>query len=321
MRLSSNGFVHRISFLAMAMMSLQLIEGFTTLTDPLHTLSPRRNIQDLKVMHFFREVHLRRHDVSPTHSSLASNAFATAIFFKSSSNDPNDVGQLLPKCIQSEVLKRVYPSILKHIEEYGNPNIPLGTSEGKKCKTLRRMAFEKKLSEEEVDLLTNLGFRWNSFEDVYEEADFDSCLKRLIDYEKETQSNYQIPKKYHPDPELGAWVIMIRRIGKDNIENSRRQKLDDIGFSWKSTRKCGSSFMNNYRFIKERLESCCSREVNGVNDETWSVVDSEGLDQILKDDKIYKWLKAQRKANELGNLSEPRCKYMDELPGVNWLKI
>ena len=100
--------------------------------------------------------------------------------FSSSESGVANKDQQLPSCIQSPVLKQVYPALLEHISQFGNPNIPLGNSNGKKCKVLRRLAFQKVLTEEEIDLLTSLGFRFNSLEDVYEEADFDECLGRLL---------------------------------------------------------------------------------------------------------------------------------------------
>lgn len=42
------------------------------------------------------------------------------------------------------------------------------------------MAFQQTLSPEEMQLLDELNFRLTNFEDVYEEADFDACLNRLI---------------------------------------------------------------------------------------------------------------------------------------------
>jgi hypothetical protein len=220
----------------------------------------------------------------------------------------------IPSYVKSPVLQQVYPALLSHIEEYGNPNIPLGTTDGKRCKTLRRLAFQKKLSEEEMNLLTELEFRFNSLEDVYEEADFDHCLQRLIEYEKENKFNYQIPKKYKPDPELGAWVTMIRRIGSDNIDPTRRKKLDEIEFAWVSTRKCGSIFMKNFRPLKEKLESCCRLNEDGV----WEVVDQDVVDEVLRGEGVMKWVRAQRDAAEKGKLSEHRCEYLDQLPGLNW---
>ena len=207
--------------------------------------------------------------------------------------------------------------MLSHIDEYGNPNIPLGTPDGKKCKTLRRLAFQNKLTLEEMELLSSLNFRLNSLDEVYDEADFDECLQRLMDYEEEMKTGYQIPKKYHPDPELGAWVTIIRRIGRDDIDIERRNKLDAINFTWKSSRKCGSVFMSQFRSLKEGLEAC-----SRVNDDGgWEVVDQAGVDQVLRGENVMKWVRAQRDAAEKGNLSESRCEYLDELPGLNWREV
>ena len=234
--------------------------------------------------------------------------------FKSRTSAGEDDTAEIPSFIQSPVLQLVYHAILSHVKQYGNPNIPLGTTDGKRCKTLRRLAFENKLTAEEMDLLSSMNFRFNSLEEIYEEADFDACLKRLVAYEKEHNDNYQIPKKYKLDTELGAWVTMIRRIGRDEISTDRRNKLDDIKFSWVSSRKCGSAFMKNYRLLKESLEV-----YSKVNDEgMWEVVDKEGVMAVLSDETVMKWVRAQRAAAEMGNLVEARCDFLDQLPGLDW---
>jgi len=105
---------------------------------------------------------------------------ASIITCSLSSYHNDDVSHEAPSYVESIVLRQVYPAMMKHLSEYGNPNIPLGTIDGKRCKTLRRMAFEEKLSDSELKLLEEINFRFNSFEDIYEEADFDDCLQRLI---------------------------------------------------------------------------------------------------------------------------------------------
>jgi len=263
------------------------------------------------------QVHTCSSFISPA-QSLCHSPFCSSTEFRKSgiqflSRSEDDVSAI-PSFIQSPVLQQVYPALLSHVGQFGNPNIPLGTTDGKRCKTLRRLAFENKLTAEEMDLLTSMSFRFSSFEDIYEEADFDECLERLVEYEKEHKDNYQIPKKYKPDPELGAWVMMIRRIGRDTVGPDRRKKLDDIGFAWVSLRKCGSAFMKNYRNLKERLEACSK-----VNDEgVWEVVDKEGVKAVLADESVMKWVVAQRHTAEKGNLIEARCDYLDQLPGLNW---
>jgi len=221
------------------------------------------------------------------------------------SADPPPAPSDCPNFVTSPVLREVYPDLLDNISQYGHPNIPLGTTAGKQCKTLRRLAFQNKLTAEEVELLQSLGFRFNSFEDVYEEADFDDCLERLMEYERINKTGYQIPKKYREDPELGAWVTMIRRLGRDGIEEGRRRRLDDIGFAWVSTRKCGSSFMKNYRPIRDMLDG------------------GDGIDAVRKDENMMKWLGAQAEAAAKGNLSQERIEYLDKLSPVlgDWRQL
>ncbi|KAL7537052.1 hypothetical protein ACHAWF_005647 [Thalassiosira exigua] len=208
----------------------------------------------------------------------------------------------IPSFVESPVLAQVYPALLAHKEKYGNPNIPLGSTDGKRCKTLRRLHFQNKLSEEEASFLTEVGFLFHSLEDVYYQCDFDEMLDKLKDYHDEC-GTYQIPKKYEPDPELGAWVTMLRRLHRTHdLPQPVVEKLDAVGFEWISTRKCGSSFMSKYREIFSYLN------------------ESEGNagEHLQKDQDYVKWIEAQRLARANGNLSDARAQYMDELPGIDW---
>jgi hypothetical protein len=123
-------------------------------------------------------------------------------FAASSAGEENESTITIPSYVVSPVLAQVYPALIAHKKKHGNPNIPLGSTDGKRCKTLRRLHFQNMLTENEAALLTDLGFQFHSFEDVYYECDFDEMLFKLTLYYKEFQT-YQIPKKYAPDPELG----------------------------------------------------------------------------------------------------------------------
>ncbi len=214
----------------------------------------------------------------------------------------------IPPFVASPVLEQVYPALIAHKDKYGNPNIPLGSVDGKRCKTLRRLHFQNKLTEEEAAHLTDLGFRFHSFEDVYYECDFDEMLQKLLDYQQEFQT-FQIPKKYELDPELGAWVTMLRRLKqKDDLPEEQVSKLDAVDFEWISTRKCGSSFMTKYREVLDKLPE--------VSDEG----DAAVVELLSSDAEIKKWINAQRQVHANGKLSESRVQYMDDLPGVDWRK-
>mmetsp|Transcript_21667 Transcript_21667/g.35745 ORF Transcript_21667/g.35745 Transcript_21667/m.35745 type:complete len:266 (+) Transcript_21667:102-899(+) len=215
----------------------------------------------------------------------------------------------IPPFVTSPVLEQVYPALIAHKGKYGNPNIPLGSADGKRCKTLRRLHFQNKLTGEEAAHLTDLGFRFHSFEDVYYECDFEEMLQKLMEYQKEHQT-FQIPKKYELDPELGAWVTMLRRLKqKDDLPEDQVSKLDAVEFEWISTRKCGSSFMKKYREVLEKLTEAA--DVGG---------DAAAAELLSSDAEIKKWVDAQRQVHGNGKLSESRIQYMADLPGVDWMK-
>ena len=237
----------------------------------------------------------------------------------------------VPRCITSSVLAQVYPYLLQWRDEYGHPNIPLGTPQGRMCQTLRRLQIQQKLTDDEVKLLQDIGFRFASLEDVYHEFDFDVMLEKLVAYEQREQNNYQIPKKYAPDPELGAWVTGIRRVMAAQNRNKNDdqqlqtpqqqhqgvvdphhiQRLDAIGFSWISERKCGSKFMSQYRELVTQLNN-----VDAAEEEEESTMKR---DEILQQEKVQTWIAAQREARRRGGLSDTRFHYMQQLLGDDWM--
>lgn len=222
----------------------------------------------------------------------------------------DDVSIEIPDAVNSIVLKQVYPAMISFHQQYGHPNIPLGTVEGKKCETLRRMQRKGKLPSPEVSLLKDLGFRFDSLEDIYDKAPFGDICRRLVAY-RAAHGNMQVPKKFKLDPELGAWVAMVRRLGTEGIRSpDERRTLDEIGFEWKSTRKCGSAFMSNFREIMAKLDTC-----GGNQNKVQSL--------LCEDESILRWVKAQRGAYECGNLSEARADFMNQLLpfGINWTEI
>eukprot|EP00978_Attheya_sp_CCMP212_P047571 scaffold422093_cov71-Attheya_sp.AAC.2 len=246
----------------------------------------------------------------------------------------NEKGDI-PEVIESPVLRQVYPALVEFFQEYGHADIPLKSTAGKQCKTLRRLATQGKLTEDETALLTSLQFRFNSLEQVYEEADFRQLFQRLVAYEKETQSGYDIPKKYKPDPELGAWVTALRRLGKrdlimneDNNNNNDDNDDDDtnnnsllrlehveqlnlVGFTWISHRQCGSAFMLFYRQLVDRLEHQQQQQSNDDDNDS-------PIKNVWDDPEVQKWLHAQRVAHSKGLLYETRVGYLNEL-NIDWM--
>jgi len=209
----------------------------------------------------------------------------------------------LKKRLASPVLKKHCRELLQWKETYGHPNIPLKYDGGNACQVLRRLHVQKKLKDADVEWLEEIGFRFHSLEDVYRFADFDTMIGRLLDYEEtHPNNNFQVPKKCPEDPELGAWVTGIRRLGKDGVNPEHERRLCAINFVWKSTRKCGSKFMNQYReWVKQA-------EVQGIR-------------TVMKDPQTISWIMAQQQALKRGSLSQTRVQYMGQLFGDRWTTI
>jgi Helicase associated domain len=216
--------------------------------------------------------------------------------------------------IVSPVLEQVYPALLQHVKDYGHPNIPLGSSEGRQCATLRRLRTQEKLVASDVALLDGLQFYWHSLEDVYQaqKDDFDDLLQRLQVYAAANDGDVSPPKKYAADPELGAWVTALRRLYPSEVDASHIERLDAIGFQWTSPRQCGSKFMQMYRQIQERLVALESTT-------TGEVLPVEPNHPVWDDPAVIGWVQAQQE--QVAQLSETRKHYLAQLvPGPNWLE-
>jgi hypothetical protein len=161
------------------------------------------------------------------------------------------------------------------------------------------LQIQNKLTADEVELLTDLGFRWHNLEDFYKVAEFDDIFDRLLRYRDANEGDVSPPKKYAADAELGAWVTGLRRTGREAVDSDHRERLDSIGFQWVSHRQCGSSFMKQYRAILQQLETTDPTVV-------WA------------DESNRKWLRAQQAAAKRKDLSETRLHFMEQILGSEW---
>ena len=84
-------------------------------------------------------------------------------------------------------------------------------------------------------------------------------VEKLVAY-KHRHGDAQVPKKWREDPKLGGWVAAVRRRGRDVLSPERQADLDGI-FEWVSNRSCGSSFMVNFRKLREWQASDDPREM------------------------------------------------------------
>jgi len=179
------------------------------------------------------------------------------------------------------------------------------------------LAIQQKLSPEEVSWLESIAFRFHTLEQVYETADFNELYQRLVQYQADNDGDVSPPKKYKPDPELGAWVTGIRRKGPENVDPQHKVLLDATGFQWVSPRACGSQFMNQYRDILARLEQeKQQQQAAGASSS------ATATSTVWQDVTVQKWIRSQQEAARRGTLSETRRHYLETMlrHNENWVE-
>jgi Helicase associated domain len=207
-------------------------------------------------------------------------------------------------------------------KEYNHVVVPGGTS-----------TF---LTQERMTMLENIGFEWMISKPS---KPWVERFEDLLAY-KGKYGHCNIPREYKDDPALGEWIHMQRRLYReksniilkrrtgsvDGLHKSRAERLDEIGFRWR-TSVIHPSF-------DERLEHCREfrrtyshlRVPQPSNDKTSSNEngDDVSIDETLRQKRSFeKWAQRQRdeyrkfKAGLKSSLDGNRIRRLDEL-GFNW---
>ena len=181
-----------------------------------------------------------------------------------------------------------YRELSTYRSTWGTADAPLGDPLGRWCRTQRQAHAEGRLDAERVAMLDALEFSWKNPTELSAdelEAIWDTNVESLRAYVLE-HGNGQVPKKYKLNPRLGGWVAAVRRRGADALPLERRASLENAGFEWISTRKCGSAFMKNFRALRDLPKG-------------------EAPSQELQ-----AWAEAQKKLAAKGGLSSERRDYL-----------
>jgi hypothetical protein len=85
------------------------------------------------------------------------------------------------------------------------------------------------------ELLNRIDFKWRVMEN--DVLPWDDRLSQLLEY-KEEHGHMQVPQRYDSNPQLGQWVQKMRWMRKMGmLKKERIEKLDEVGFVWKVTKR------------------------------------------------------------------------------------
>ncbi|XGZ09555.1 Helicase associated domain protein [Peribacillus sp. RS7] len=161
------------------------------------------------------------------------------------------------------------------------------------AKNQRKKHSENKLSEHQLEQLNQLDFVWSVFEERWN----DNCesLKKYQQIMIETP----IVMGYEENKELSRWVSIQRGFyHKDELENDRKEKLENIGFFWS---KEDEDWTYQYCFLKlyKEEKGDCLVPIGFENK-----------------DLAY-WVSVQRKHFKSGKLEPDKISKLNEL-GFSW---
>ena len=155
------------------------------------------------------------------------------------SDDDGDQGSIQKKKprVANKISWEVWiQSLIQYKAEHGDCRVPTshkdraGRGLGWWVKDRRRNA-KKKLSQAQRDQLTEIGFVWESRQEL-QEAHWQDMFTRLQQF-KAANLHTRVPKNYDHDPQLGAFVQRQREANKrGRLLAERHALLESIDFVW-----------------------------------------------------------------------------------------
>lgn len=131
--------------------------------------------------------------------------------------------------------EKMFSELCKYKEKHGNCNVPGYGRYPENPKPSSWVANQKqayrkgKLSQEQIVKLESLGFVWNIEETAWEEM-----FNELVAFKK-LNGHCNVKRERQNYESLGRWVVHQReKHQKGKLTNHQVEKLESIGFTWKS---------------------------------------------------------------------------------------
>lgn len=160
------------------------------------------------------------------------------------------------------------------------------------CSMQRKLYSEGKLDPGRLDKLNELGFKWEVYEEKWEENFIALALY------KEQHGNCLVNSNKPETEKLGAWCIGARKAYRERrLAEERVKRLAALGFIW-DVRE--SNWFTNYESFKEH-----------INQYGW-----KGLCTLNA--QKYAWVNAQRRDYKAKRLGEEKVMLLNML-GIDWV--
>lgn len=187
--------------------------------------------------------------------------------------------------------KQKYEALKLYFKENGHSDVPVTFSEnnlGTWVATQRAQYKKNVLSNEKIELLQELNFKWYRLNELWHE----NYLKLFDFFKKEGHSDLS---KNYEDAKLARWVNTQRKRYKNNtIDPAEVKLLEEINFKWN---KIEEQWFENYEKLKTY----------------YNIHKHTNPPSSYSDKSFLYWIGRQRRFYSLGKLSKEREALLNEL--------
>ncbi len=195
--------------------------------------------------------------------------------------------------------EEMFVALKEYKKDHGDCNVPEKWPENKQLFTWvanqRADYYRKKLSEDHIKRLENIGFVWSTLESQWEEM-----FAALKEYKK-AHGDCNAPQDWAENKQLGIWVSAQRMsFKKGRLSEDRIKRLEDIGFVWNliSYTPSRASWEEMFAALKEYKNAHVYCNVP---------------DRWPENKQLATWVSTQRRSYKKGKLSEDRIKRLEDI--------
>jgi hypothetical protein len=181
----------------------------------------------------------------------------------------------------------------------------------------RRMYVAGTLREDRMDILNDLGFSWILFLASEANVEWDRHYEMLLSF-RQDHGDCNVPRRGYDKDRLlflGEWVSM-QRIYNENgtLRNDRKDRLDDIGFSWTLERLHDDHWNEKYeRLFVSRLDLKWERRYEMLLAFRQEHLHCDVPLNYEKDKSLGNWVHRQRKTHRTVGLAKDRKELLDRV--------
>jgi len=194
---------------------------------------------------------------------------------------------------QESVWEEMFSALVDFKKTHGHCKVPktYGDSKLYSWVSIQRQHWKKKkLTDDRIQRLDEIGFIWDPQESVWEEM-----FSALVDFKK-THGHCDVPLNWPENPKLGHWVYIQRQHWKKKkLTDDRIQRLDEIGFIWDKWQEMFSALVD-------------FKKTHGHCDVPYGWLDNPELGD---------WVRRQRIEIRIAKLSEGRIRRLNGI-GFEW---